>query len=114
MRYLMLVLETPADPGDTEAPTSTETWVERHDASGARIMGERLSPQPSAVGVRVRGGETLVTDGPFAEAKEIIVGFDVLEAVDLDEAVKVAADHPMAYVGALELRPFWPFEPGEG
>jgi len=49
----------------------------------------------------------LVTDGPFAETKEQVFGFDVIEAADLDEAVAIAAGHPMAYHGAIELRPFW-------
>ena len=53
-----------------------------------------------------RQGELLVTDGPFAEAREWIVGFDVLDCADLDEAIKVAAEHPMAVGGRLELRPF--------
>jgi hypothetical protein len=52
----------------------------------------------------------MVTDGPFAETKEQIAGFDVLECADLDEALEVAAKHPMAKFGILELRPFWPFE----
>jgi hypothetical protein len=107
MRYLMLVLSTPADPGDTDPVTPIEAWVEKNDGSGARILGDRLRPQEDSVGVRIRRGELLVTDGPFAEAKEAIAGFDVIEAPDLDAALAIAADHPMAYAGALELRPFW-------
>ena len=110
MRYLMLVLTTPGDPGDTEPATPIEEWVEKHDGSGARILGDRLRPQEDAVGVRVRGGEVLVTDGPFAEAKEAIAGFDIIEAADLDAALAIAAEHPMAYGGAVELRPFWPLD----
>jgi hypothetical protein len=52
----------------------------------------------------------MVTDGPFAETKEQIAGFDVLDCADLDEALEVAAKHPMARYGMLELRPFWPPE----
>jgi len=107
MRYLMLVLSTAADPGDTDPVTSIEDWVERHDGSGARVLGNQLRPQEDTVGVRVRGGEVLVTDGPFAEAKEAIAGFDIIEAPDLDAALAIAADHPMAYDGAIELRAFW-------
>jgi hypothetical protein len=62
--------------------------------------------------VRRKGIEFLVTDGPFAETKEQVAGFDVLECTDLDEALEVAANHPMAKFGLLELRPFWrPEEP---
>jgi hypothetical protein len=113
MRYLMLVLNTPDDPGDTEPTTPIEEWSEKVYGSGAGVVGDRLRPQEDAVGVRVRRGEVLVTDGPFTESKESIGGFDVIEAADLDEAVKIASDHPMAFGGAIELRPFWPLELGQ-
>lgn len=115
MRYLMLVLVTPDDPPDpTDDVPDIEEWVERYDASGSRVFGERLRPPTDTVGVRVRGGKVLVTDGPFSETKEAIGGFDVIDAPDLDEAIGIAAAHPMAYGGAIELRPFWPFGEGEG
>jgi hypothetical protein len=60
--------------------------------------------------VRVRGGRRIVTDGPFAETKEVILGFDLLECADMEEAIELAAQHPMARFGRLELRPVWPFE----
>jgi hypothetical protein len=75
---------------------------------GVSIAGERLRPPEDASTVRVRGGQVLVTDGPFIEAKEFIAGFDILECRDLDEAIEVASKHPMARFGTLELRPFWP------
>jgi len=58
--------------------------------------------------VRVRGGELLVTDGPFAETKEVIAGFDVIECADLDEAIEIVRKHPMAHNGRIELRAFDP------
>lgn len=64
----------------------------------------RRSPRPQPV--RVRNGELLVPDGPFAEIKEVIVGYDLLECADLDEAIEVARRHPMARGGRLELCPF--------
>jgi len=69
--------------------------------------GSRLSPVSDATTVRVRGGEVLLGDGPFAETKEQIAGFDVIECADLDEAIEVASKHPVARFGAVELRPFW-------
>lgn len=60
--------------------------------------------------LRVRGGRKQITDGPFTEAKEVIVGFDILECESMDEAVEIAARHPMARAGRLEVRAFWPFE----
>jgi hypothetical protein len=57
--------------------------------------------------VRVRDGEVLVTDGPFLETKELLGGFDLLECRDMAEAIEVAAAHPMAARGVLEIRPVW-------
>ena len=60
--------------------------------------------------VRVRAGKTLVSDGPFAESKEWIAGFDLLDCASLDEAIAIASRHPMARFGSIELRPFWPID----
>jgi hypothetical protein len=57
--------------------------------------------------VRVRGGKPIVTDGPFAETKEAVGGFDILECGSLEEAVEIAAGHPVAQVGTIEVRPLW-------
>jgi len=112
MRYLMLVLSTPDDPElrpeDAEGAPPIEKWVERYYGSGTAVLGDRLRPPEDAVGVRVRGGSVVVTDGPFSEAKEAIGGFDVIEAPDLDTAITIASEHPMAHGGAIELRPVWP------
>ncbi|MBW0092156.1 hypothetical protein I4I73_14885 [Pseudonocardia sp. KRD-184] len=78
---------------------------ERRDRTAHRRRPARRVS--AATTVRVRAGELLVTDGPLAETKELIVGYDVLECADLDEAVEVARAHPMARIGRLELRPFW-------
>ena len=108
MRYMMFVATDPeAEPFDP-AGDNVEEWVDKHDASGQRVMGERLRPAKNAVTVRRRAGELLVTDGPFAETREWIAGFDILECADLDEAIAIAAEHPMARFGRLELRQFWP------
>ncbi len=109
MKYMMFVC-TDAEPdpptGDPKLD-DVEDWVARHDASGARVTGEALRPTSDATTVRVRGGKVLVTDGPFAETREWIAGFDILECGDLDEAIAIASEHPMARFGRLELRPFW-------
>ncbi len=119
MKYLMLVCTDDAlDPADVDpAPAGqedAEDWVTEMDGRGVRILGDRTRPASEATTVRIRGGKLLVTDGPFVETKEYIAGFDVLECADLDEAIAVAAKHPMARAGALELRPFWPFEEEDG
>jgi hypothetical protein len=114
MRYLMLVLSTPDAPADPVGVPDIETWVRDTYDTGRAVIGDRLRPPADAVGVQVRSGEVVVTDGPFTETKEVIAGFDVLEAPDLDEAIKIAAAHPMAYTGAIELRPFWPLGLDDG
>ena len=73
-----------------------------------------MAGSPDATTIRVRDGELLVSDGPFAETKEVIVGYDLLECADLDEAIEVARAHPMARSGRLELRPFADLEDQPG
>ena len=87
--------------------SSTEAWVEEMDGRGVRLLGNQLRPVSDATTVRVRGGDLLVADGPFAETKEQIAGFDVIECADLDEAIEVASKHPTAAIGTIEVRPFW-------
>lgn len=112
MRYLMFVATDPENAADPtgEGTLPIEEWVAKNDSAGTRIMGERIRPADDATTVRRRDGRVLVTDGPFAESREWIVGFDILECADLDEAIAIAAEHPMAASGRLELRPFWPFD----
>jgi len=77
------------------------------DGRGIRLMGNRTRPASDAATVRVRNREVLLTAGPYAETKELVAGFDVLKCADPDEASDVASRHPMAWHGAIELRPFW-------
>ena len=110
MKFMMLVCNDPtADPYDP-ALDSIETWVADLDARGIRAHGDRLRPPSDARTVRVRGDRTHVTDGPFTELTESITGYDLLECDTLEEAVEVAAAHPMARFGAIEVRAIWPFE----
>jgi hypothetical protein len=88
-----------------EGPT-IEEWVDDVDRRGKRLMGDQIRPTSDATTVRVSRGQVLVSDGPFTESKEWIVGFDILDCDDLDEAIAIAAAHPMARGGKLELRPF--------
>ena len=67
----------------------------------------RLAPPRRGRSVRVRDGRTVVTDGPFAETKEAVGGFDLLECASLEEAVEIAATHPLAQSGTIEVRPLW-------
>jgi len=107
MRYLMFVCVDPsAEPFDP-AQDNVEEWVSSNDKTGRRIMGQRLAHVGTAKTVRVRKGQLLVTDGPFAETKEWIAGFDLLDCETLDEAIEIASKHPMARFGRIEVRPLW-------
>jgi hypothetical protein len=86
MKYMMFVrTDTQPDTDKTDEP-DVEAWVAENDARGRRLQGSALASTSAATTVRVRNGELLVSDGPFAETKEVIVGYDILECADLDEA----------------------------
>jgi hypothetical protein len=74
-------------------------------AAGHYVAGQALQPVSTATTVRVRGGKVSVTDGPFAETKEQLAGFYLIEARDLNEAIQLAAKIPPARVGSIEVRP---------
>jgi len=76
--------------------------------SGHCIASEALQPVATATTVRVRDGKATVTDGPFAETKECLAGFYMIEATDLDEAIRIASRIPPAEVGSIEVRPIRP------
>jgi hypothetical protein len=105
MRYLMLVCGNPDKKVDPSEIVPVEPWFEDVNSRGIWIDGDRLRPVSDATTIRDSG--RLITDGPFAETTEQIVGFDILECKDLDEAIEVASAHPMARIGAIEVRPFW-------
>jgi hypothetical protein len=106
VRYMILVCvdESVEVSPEESLPTA---WVQEMDARGVRKFGSRLRPVSDATTVQVRDGEVLLSDGPFAETKEQIGGFDLLECEDLDEAIEVASKHPGAKFGTIEVRPLW-------
>ena len=106
VRYLLLIC---VDESIAVSPeeASAEPWVEEMERRGVRRDGSRLRPIADATAVRLRDGEVMLSDGPFAETKEQIAGYDVIECDDLDEAIEVASRHPVAKFGTIEVRPFW-------
>ena len=80
-------------------------FTEDIKAKGNYKGGNPLQPTTTATTVRVKGGKTLATDGPFAETKEQLAGFYLIEAMDLNEAIQVATKIPPARVGSIEVRP---------
>jgi hypothetical protein len=79
---------------------------------GKRIAAEALHPVRTATTIRVRNGAVSVTDGPFAETKEQLAGFYLIDATDLDDAIGIAAKIPAARVGSVEVRPVRELAPG--
>lgn len=111
VRYLLLI----GGEDDGSALTSQEVcaqndateWAEEMTRRRVLLNGQVLRPPEDATTVRVRGGEVLLSDGPFAETKEQIGGLCVIECADLDEALEIAAAHPVARYGMVEVRPIW-------
>ena len=114
MKYLLLVCwdgdrmnaQTEPKPNET-ADEESFPWLDDLRAQGKWVTGDQLAPPRRARSVRVRGGKPLVTDGPFAETKEVVGGFDIIECGSLEEAVEIASGHPVAESGTIEVRPFW-------
>jgi hypothetical protein len=105
MQYLLLMAAVPDAPptlADLSPPTA---WVTEMQRRGVDRGGARLRPPAEAVTVRVRDGVTLTTDGPFAELREQVAGYGLIEAEDLDDAIEIASAHPAARLGAVEIRP---------
>ena len=111
MKYMMLVCAdeanelSPEEAGQIDR--AANVWVEEMTRRGIRLTGQRLQPVSDATTISVRGGEVLIADGPFAETKEQIAGYDIIDCADLDEAIEVASRHPVATFGKIEVRPLW-------
>jgi hypothetical protein len=109
MKYVMFYgvddsVEFEPEPRD-EFDRELGAWCEEPDQGEVRLRGRQLAPASAATTVRVGEGEAMVADGAFAETKEFIAGFDVLEGADLDEAVALVAQNPAARFDTVELRP---------
>lgn len=110
MRYACLIYYHPKTlfGGSAEANAALaecETYDVKLKEGGHFVMGEALELPESAMTVQVRGGKMSSVDGPFMETKEILGGIIVIEAPDLNEAVRVASGHPLARIGFVEVRP---------
>ena len=110
MRYLLLIYQTEASMSDSTEEDQQAVLAEylafneATQAAGQYIAGDALQPVDTATTVRVRDGKALVTDGPFAETKEQLGGYYLVEAKDLDEALEIAARIPAARDGSIEVR----------
>jgi len=121
MKYLLLVcmvnppdppLETAQEIADWDRPSDEsddiEQWFRYIEERGARLSGSEVSRPANAATVRVRDGDVLVTDGPYAETNEWMAGYDVIDCADMETAIDIASKHPVAQFGMIEVRPFVP------
>ena len=118
MQYLVLIYSQ--EPTEAPDPAQIGAVMEEYNAytqmlrdRGAFVSGEALQPTATATTVRVRDGQTMTTDGPFAETKEALGGFYLVEAKDLDEALALGAACPGAKWGSIEVRPIVDFAAGQ-
>ncbi len=110
MKYLLFICADGTEGAPEDEATiraGMPAWLGEMDRRGVRVYGHALKPVESATTVRVRDGESLLTDGPFAETKEFIAGFDILDCANLDDAVEAAALHPLSWFHKIEVRPFY-------
>jgi hypothetical protein len=113
MRYLLMIC-TDESADAAMSPDEGQARLAEYMAFGEEMGrrgvlqgGERLRPTTDATTVQVRDGKVLTADGPFAETKEQIGGYDVVEGAGLDAAIGIAAGHPLARTAKVEVRPFW-------
>jgi hypothetical protein len=107
MKYLLLVYGEEQKMREVD-DLSCLAFDQSIRASGHCVASEALQPVATATTVRVRNGKLAVTDGPFAETKECLAGFYMVEARDLNEAIQLAAKIPPARIGPIEVRPIRP------
>jgi hypothetical protein len=114
MEYVLGIYEGPSEFAKREGPGAEEYWAawqayaQALRAAGQPMNGEALQPPESATTVRVRGGSRTIHDGPYADTKEQLGGFMVIDVPTLDEALEWAARCPAAAYGAVEVRPVLP------
>jgi len=112
MQYLLFICgnevgQPDGSNADLDKDPELIAWDKKIAEVGTRHLGARLRPTSDATTVRVRDGEVLVSDGPFAETAEQIGGFDLIECPSLDDALAIAALHPGAPHVSIEVRPVW-------
>jgi hypothetical protein len=121
MQYMLIFTETEADFGKRAGEGSEEYWggwnayIGAMAQAGIIVNGDGLEPPHSATTVRVRGGKRTVHDGPFADSKEQLAGYFIIEVPDLDTALEWGARAPAASTASVEVRPVMPppAQPGQ-
>ncbi len=107
MQYLLIISHD-----DLFTPTETllkdiGAWIKKMEHRGVRVYGNPLRPAGDATTVRVRKGKVLLKRGPFANSKEKMCAYELIECSSNEEAIEVASQHPMAKAATIEVRPIW-------
>lgn len=116
MQYLLMIYQNEVEYAKNDAATAQklmaeyQTFTQGIIQSGNFKAGDRLRPTTTATTVRVRDGKMLTTDGPFAETREQLGGYYLIEAKDLNAAIEIAARIPSARFGSIEVRPIWVYD----
>lgn len=110
MEFLLLIIDDPTAPPYVPEEDNIEEWSADVERRGIARVGNRLRPAADALTVTVRDGKTVYAEGATAAATESLAGFDLIDVASREEALEVAAAHPMARFGRVEVRPIWPFE----
>jgi hypothetical protein len=106
MRFMLLICHDSSFTARTVKAESA-AWLEEMERRGVRRHGDRLRPAAEAKTVSVRDGKLVVRDGPFAETRDEMAGYDIMECGDFDEAIEIASKHAAAKFGMIEIRPVW-------
>lgn len=113
MKYMLLIYENENSPPPDDAEMGKWFAVsEAMQKAGVMLAGDALVPTSSATTVRVKSGDTVATDGPFAETREQLGGYYLIDVPDLDAAIEWAAKMPNAHKGSIEVRPVMVFDQG--
>jgi len=107
MQYMLMICHDDSFTPEENLNGETTGWVQEMEGRGVRTSGDRLRPAGEAKTIRVRHGGVRLAHGPFARTEEQIAGYDLIECADMDEAIEVATKHPMAKLGAIEVRQVW-------
>jgi hypothetical protein len=110
MRYMIMLSDDESDEVaamELASVAAFASWSAEMEARGVFRGGERLRRSTEATTVAVRGRDVLISDGPFAETKDQIGGYRLIECADLDEAIEIVSKHPIARMGRIEIRPVW-------
>lgn len=107
MQYLLIISHDDRFRPTEDLLRNIGVWIKKMEDRGVRVYGNPLQPPGTATTVRIREGKITVTKGPFAESREKMCAYELVECSSEEEAIEVASKHPMARAATIEVRPVW-------